>query len=42
VSAADAGGKATVLQFQQLDGRGYFDTACRVDLAAAPPAAHCE
>jgi hypothetical protein len=42
VSAADAGGQATVLQFQQLDGRGYFDTACLVDLAAAPRPVHCE
>lgn len=35
VSAADATGKATVLQFQQLDGRRYFDTACRVNVPAA-------
>jgi len=36
VSAADAQGKVTVLQFQQLDGRRYFDAACRVDGAAQP------
>ncbi len=29
VSAANADGKATVLQFQQIDGRRYFDAACR-------------
>jgi hypothetical protein len=34
ISAADTYGKATLLQFQQLDGRRYFDAACRVDTAA--------
>jgi hypothetical protein len=42
VSAADATGRATVLQFQQLDGRRYFDTACRVDVAVAPRPVRCE
>lgn len=32
VSAANADGKATVLQFQQIDGRRYFDAACFVAL----------
>jgi hypothetical protein len=35
-SAADGEGKVTVLQFQQLDGRRYFDVACRIDGAARP------
>lgn len=42
VSTADAAGTATVLQFQQLDGRRYFDTACRLDIATAPHPLHCE
>jgi hypothetical protein len=42
VSVADAAGKATLLEFQQLEGRRYFDTACRVDLAAAPRPLRCE
>ncbi len=36
VSAPDSQGKVTLLQFQQLDGRRYFDAACRVDGAAQP------
>jgi hypothetical protein len=35
VSAASPRGRATALQFQQLDGRVYFDAACLVDAAAA-------
>jgi len=42
VSAAGATGKATLLEFQQLEGRRYFDTACRVALAAAPRPLRCE
>jgi len=30
VSPADASGRAGLRQFQQLDGRLYFDDACRV------------
>ncbi len=40
VSTPDAAGSATMLQFQQLEGRRYFDTACRVEVAKAP--VHCE
>ncbi len=36
VSAADAAGTATMLQFQQLGRRRYFDTACRIAVAKAP------
>jgi hypothetical protein len=36
VSATDAQGKVTVLQFQQLDGHRYFDAACRLDGAVQP------
>lgn len=42
VSTADATGSATVLQFQQLAGQRYFDTACRVDVAKAPQPVRCE
>ena len=42
VSTADAAGTATVLQFQELAGRRYFDTACRLDIATAPHPLRCE
>jgi hypothetical protein len=34
ISAAGPDGKATAVWFQELDGRRYFDAACRLDVSA--------
>ena len=41
VAPDSVGGKTTVLQFQQLEGRRYFDAACFVDVSAFSLARAC-